>query len=862
MDSDKPTPEFLITRLNPPPLGQGFIPRPRLRALLEQSALYALTLIYAPAGSGKSSLLADWARGERNPVAWYSVETADNDPVRFWRYFTAALQIAIPASKFPSPISIAQLGPGVLPGSLDPLCNALAALEKPSFLVLDDFQWIDNGEVFSSLAYLLDHQPGNFHLIMASRTAPLLPLARLRAKNRLLEIRSHELNFTKEEALSFFYDKLDGSLSQEQVVQVADQTRGWAAGLHLMNIALSEDPDQLEAWSAGRKLAAEYLTDEIIDRLPAAWVDFLQKVAVFDPFTVEMAAALTENDQAAGMLKQIQQANLFLEHSGDTFQLHPFFREALLQRLSDAQRKSLHREAAVWFEAHSRPDTAITHSLAGEDWGTAVRLILEQAEDKFRLGEIQTLERWVNALPKEEQSKYPDLQALTGLVLYLSGKIPEAIELEHGLAAPEIERRLLSKGWWAALRCQLALVQENNRLALEIAQKALADADLSNDFIRGILLTSLATAEQASGNADEAVTHFRQAIQVNQRAGNLMIVVFSLTGLGIELNEQGQRLRAMELCDEALIDLTDENQPLSGLIDLLLARLFWEADQLDKAQTALDEASRKLEQLGVLGFEITADIIRVEILTAREEYGEALRLTKLNRRRTRSGEMLGFRRIFDMLRAEISLKMGNLEAVEDWLEGADLPASAEDDPAREMEYVVKARYLVDAGALDEGGRLLETLEGYGRRSRRVRVLISILLNKATLEWKKGELGKVKTCLEEALALAIPQGYIRLLLEGGGLLLGLLAQMPGAPAEIRARFRASHPAGTPELVEMLTAREIDVLRLLAENNTNPEIAHKLVLSPETVKVHLKHIFQKLDVTDRRQAVRRARELEIL
>jgi LuxR family maltose regulon positive regulatory protein len=224
--------------------------------------------------------------------------------------------------------------------------------------------------------------------------------------------------------------------------------------------------------------------------------------------------------------------------------------------------------------------------------------------------------------------------------------------------------------------------------------------------------------------------------------------------------------------------------------------------------------------------------------------------------------MIGFLQVFDMLRAEISLRMGNLAAVEGWLEGADLPASPEEDPAREMEHVVKARYLVDIGALDEASQLLEILEGYARRARRIRVLISTLLTKSTLEWKKGELGKVKIYLEEALALAVPQGYIRLLLEGGVLLLGLVAQMPGAPVEIRARFRSSQPTETPELVEMLTNRELDVLRLLAENDTNMEIARKLVLSPETVKVHLKHIFQKLDVSDRRLAVRRARELEIL
>ena len=486
-----------------------------------------------------------------------------------------------------------------------------------------------------------------------------------------------------------------------------------------MNIALSEDSDRLEAWSEGRRLASEYLADEIIDWLPASWIDFLQMIAVFDPFTVEMAAAQTGNDQAADMLEHIQRSNLFIERQGDRFRLHPFFRDALLQRQSDSQRRSLYRQAAAWFEAHSLPDTAISHTLAGEDWEAAVRLQLGQAEYKIRLGEIQTLERWMEAIPKEELANFPDLQVLNGLVLYLSGRIPEAIELEHVLMVPEKEARISRKGWWAGLRCQLELVQEHNRQAFELANLALADTNLSDDFIRGILLNSLATAEQALGDVEAAVSHFRQSIQVNQRTGNLLIVVFSLAGLGIELNEQGQRLRAMELCEEASINLTNEDQPLSGMINLLRARLYWEADELDKAQTALDEASRKLGQLGVLGFKITADIIQVEMLAAREEYGDALNLINLNRRRTRSGEMVGFRRLFDMLRAEISLKMGNLAAVEDWLEGADLPASPEEDPAREMEYIVKSRYLADSGALDEASRLLEDLESYARHSRRV-----------------------------------------------------------------------------------------------------------------------------------------------
>jgi LuxR family transcriptional regulator, maltose regulon positive regulatory protein len=862
MEGNEQTSELLITRITPPPLGQEFLHRPRLRALLEQAHSYALTLITAPAGFGKSSLLVDWAGESPDPVAWFSVETEDNDPVRFWRYFTAALQTATHQRKFPLPINIAQLSPGVLPGSLDPLCNTLAEFGRPCFLVLDDTQRIENDQVYASLTYLLEHQPANFHLVIASRAAPPLPLARLRAKNRLLEVGSRELRFTDDEVAAFFRDIPGDRLSHEQVLRIAGLTRGWVAGLRLMHIALNDDPTRLEAWSAGRRLVAEYLTDEIINRLPEDRVEFLQKIAVFEPVTVEMAVALTGDTQVEQMLEQIQRSGLFLERQGEVYLLHPFFREALLQRLAEPERRSIHQSAAEWLETHSQPEKAISHALAGEDWQRAVRLILQEAEDKIRQGEIHTLQTWVDGVPQEELARAPDLQVLLGWVWYLLGKVPEAHELASSLMAPEKQKRMLKKGWWAGLRCQLALVQENNRQALDLAKQALSELDTEEEFIRGFLLTSLAAAEQAVGDTENAVVHYKKALQVNRHAGNLLMSLFSLVSLGLELNEQGQRLRVAELCSEAFNDLTDGDHPLSGLVDLLQTRLYWESDQLEEAQTALDQAARKLESLGLPGVEISTDLLQIEILVAREEYGEALRLTSLNRRRTRSGEMIGYLRLFELLRAEISLKMGNLAAVEDWLEGADLPDSPEDDPAREQEYVLKARYLVDIGSLDEAGQLLGVLEAYARRSRRARILISTLLNKATLEWKKGELGWVKVHLEEALALAVPQGYTRLLLDGGALLLGLLAQMPGAPAEIRARFRASPPADTPELVDMLTVREIDVLRLLAESYTNQEIAHELVLSPETVKVHLKHIFQKLDVADRRQAVRRARELEIL
>ena len=862
MDNDLTNSEVLITRLTPPPLGQGCVPRPRLRARLDQAPQYALTLITAPVGSGKTSLLAEWVSHQPHSAAWLSIEPELNDPVRFWRYVIAALQASFPGYKFPAPIDLPMVAPGALLGSLDHFCNALAAVEQPVFLILDDIHHLVNPPVYAALVYLLDHQPANFHLILASRTTPPLPLARLRAKNRLLEMRAYELAFSTEEALAFFQVYGRATLNHEQMLKAAELAHGWAAGLRLLQIALREGPDHLEAWGEGRRLVAEYLTGEIINQLPVPWASLLEEVAVFDQFSAEMAAALTENDQAGQLLDQISTANLFLERQGQVFQLPPFFRETLLQGLPDSKRTDLHRRAAAWFEAHAEADKAISHAIAGHDWAQATRLALEQSARQLQQSELHILETWLEAIPQEEQAHYPDLQVVLGWVWYLRGKVPQVMELEKALAAPEQQGRIRRQGWWEGLRCQTALIQEHNQEAFQLAQAALAQTDTADDFIRGLLLASLSTAEQALGDSEGAIRHAREAVHINRRAGNQLMALYALVSLGLELNEQGQRLRAVELCHEALNDFTDEDQPVSGLIDLLLGRLAWEANRLDEAQAALDKGRPKLGRLGVPGFQISADFLQVQILMGREEYGEALRLANVNRRRTRTEAMLGFRRLFDMSRADISLKSGNLAAVEDWLEGADLPATPMEDPAREQEFIVRARYLVDTGLLDEAGQLLETLERYARASRRTRLLISTRLGQAVIEWKKGNLGGVRICLEEALTLAVPQGYLRLLMDGGELLLGLVAQLPGAPPEIRARFRASPPAETPELVEMLTAREIDVARLLAENYTNSEIAQKLVLSPETVKVHLKHIFQKLDVTTRRQAVQRAHELGIL
>jgi LuxR family transcriptional regulator, maltose regulon positive regulatory protein len=855
---------ILLTKLAPPSLGRGLMKRDRLLAVLQEALIYPVVLVTAPTGYGKTTCLADYASNAPGETSWLSLEELDNDPVRFWAYFTAALSSSIPNLRLDGPVLIPGLGHNSITGGLDELCNALVVSAHPISLVLDDFQRITHPNILRGITYLVDHIPVNFHLIISSRTPPALPLTRLRAKNRLAKIVPAELNFSEAEVSSFFGGSRDAGVSQVQIQQVMALTRGWPAGIRLMEVALRDNPNCLDAWQEGSKLAVDYLTSEIIEQLPPEWSKFLVKIAIFEQFTLETALSLADTEDAAALLERILQADLFLYPLRGEYQFLPFFREALLQKLSSAESRSLHRKAAAWFETHGLPERAIAHSLAGQDWDCAIRLIFSQVETKLQMGEIQTLQNWLLPIPEDVRGANPDLRVLQGWSEYWLGNVPAALQTVHALEEGMAER-IQNRGFWAGLRSQLALVQEQNRLAFEFAQQGLAETNEANTFIRGILLSLLATSQQALGDSDGAVANFKLSIKLNRTSGNNPMAFMGLISLGIELNEMGKRDQAFALCNEVIEDTSEpsgEMRILSGLVDLLLARLYWEANQLEEAQIRIDQSSEKLDRLGIPGLQISGELIRVLILMAREDFGDALNLINRNRRRARSGEFVGFRQIFDLLRADVHFRMGNLSGVNEWLEGAELPASPFDNPARELEFVLKAQYLMETGSIDEAGQLLNVLEDYAQKIQHIRILIAVLLNQATLAWKKGNPGLVKKILEEALALAAPRQYIRVLLDYAGPLLGLLAQLPGAPAEIRTRFRALEPSDQPGLIEMLTAREMDVLQLLAENKTNPEIARQLVLSGETIKVHLKHIFQKLEVADRRQAVRRARELELI
>ena len=377
MANDAPRNPILETKLCPPAHGRNVLERIRLNQQLESALSFPVTLVTAPAGYGKTTLLAAFAASHPGETAWLSLETRDDDPARFWPYVTAALQKTFPALQVNAPIFLPGMGADALTGGLDSLCNGLAGLGQPVYFILDDTQALTRPEIWQGLAYLAEHLPQNAHLIFAGRQNPTLPITRLKVKNRLASINTSDLGFTDDEARAFF-----PFISPTESARITGAAGGWPAGIRLMEFALRESPSSLDFVKEGRRLAVDYLAEEIMKPLKPEWVTFARRAAVFETFTAAAATAVTGSDDAADILEDMREAGLFLERAGDVYHFHPFFRDVLREFWSMEEAYSLHRSAAAWHEEHGEPDTAVNHALAARDWEMSIRLIQGRAEKK------------------------------------------------------------------------------------------------------------------------------------------------------------------------------------------------------------------------------------------------------------------------------------------------------------------------------------------------------------------------------------------------------------------------------------------------------------------------------------------------
>jgi LuxR family transcriptional regulator, maltose regulon positive regulatory protein len=594
---------LLTTKLHVPRTPPGFVPRPRLVQALGEGLARGRVLVSAPAGSGKTALLADWARGGGRPVAWVSLDGADSDPARFWRYAVAALDRARPGLT-------ARVGPLLgppPPRSFDELVtaliNELAADPGPDevLLVLDDYHLADSGPVHESVTFLLENLPPAMRVVVSGRADPPLPLARLRARGQLAELRAADLRFTSEEAAELLGEAVGPDLPGTAVAALVARTEGWAAGLQLAGLSLRGHADAagfVAAFSGSHRFVLDYLADEVLDRQPAEVRTFLLETSVLDRLSGELCDAVTGRPGSQAMLRDIERAGMFLVPLDEVrgwWRYHHLFADLLRDRLRAEQpgrAQALHLAAAAWYHEHELGDDAVRHALAAGDGGWAARLAEQHAEKLLGLGEGATLERWHSALPAESVRDRPRLflarayGAAMGLrVEALAALLDDA---EHALALsggepPETtaggEGSVLSNvpAGIALLRAVLARLRGDAAFAAGYNEQALARLGDQDWLLRSFVRWNLAVADWQEGRLGPAERGLAEVLAERRAAGEFFAGFLAMR-VGYDL---GRVQRALGNLDAAIATYRQaldppDGQPHHGMAHVGLAEVRYE----------------------------------------------------------------------------------------------------------------------------------------------------------------------------------------------------------------------------------------------------------------------------------------------
>jgi len=900
---------LLATKLHVPGPRPGFVARPRLSGALAGG----LVLVCAPAGFGKTALLADWLRSGGRPVAWLSLDAGDNDPVRFWRHVVAALDRARPGTgERVAPL----LGPppSSLEGLVTALINELAAQsgENAIVLVLDDYHLIDARQVHASLAFLLEHLPPGLHLVLASRSDPPLPLARLRARGQLAELRADDLRFTAEEAAALLRESAGAALPGAAVAALVARTEGWVAGLQLAALSLrgrSDIAGFVAAFSGSHRYILDYLTGEVLDGLPEQVREFLLETSVLERLSGGLCDAVTGRDDGQAMLEQVEQAGLFLMPLDEVrgwWRYHRLFADLLRARLQQ-QRPGrvavLHRAAAAWYEEHRLADDAVGHALAAGDTAWAARLIEQHFDATLYLrSEGATAQRWLAALPAELVQTRTRLLLAQVLLAATLGRA-EAMEppldaAERALAdaapaadepfEPSVGKAASMLGNIPALialhRGFLAQLRGDAEGTAAFASQALAELGGDERLLSSIAQGLLAAAEWLRGRLAEAEQAFVSSI-AGWRSGQP--ISWGVYQLGQVQRAQGRLDAAAETYQKTL-DIAAESgpppAPPAGPAYVGLAEVAYQRNELDSALRQVAEGIALCRQFlypAPLG---TGLVTLAWIRQAQDDPGGALEAMGEAERTGLGAGVTGLLNPVPAQRARLLLAQGDVATAAHWTKERGLGPGDEPGYPREPEYLVLARVLLAQDQPAQALMLLERMLAVASGQGRTGSVIEIGALRALALAACGDQDGAVDALAQALAMGCPQGYVRVFADEGAPMAALLGRLvaaqkaeraagvpPGCLAKVLQAFGGKHdPQGAgrgaagpvPGLVEQLTARELEVLVLLAEGMPNPRIAEQLVVTLDTVKKHVSHLLGKLGAANRTEAVTRARQLGLI
>jgi LuxR family maltose regulon positive regulatory protein len=864
------------------------VPRPRLAAALDEGLARQLVLVCAPAGSGKTVLLADWAERDGRLVAWLSLDAADNDPARFWRHVVAALDRVRPGIAERAGSLLGPPPPPSFEGLVTALVNELAAQpgEDEVLLVVDDYHLIEAQPVHASLEFLVEHLPPGLDLVVASRADPPLPLPRLRAGGRLAELRAADLRFTAEEAAALLREATGGELPGEAVAALAALTEGWAAGLQLAALSLRGQADPagfVAAFGGSHRYVLDYLTEEVLERQGEQLRGFLLETSVLDRLSGALCDAVTGRTDGQVMLEQAERAGLFvipLDEVRGWWRYHHLFADLLQARLQQERPgrvPALHRNAAAWCEERGLADDAVRHALAAGEPVWAARLMERHFDEQFySRGEGATVQRWIATLPAELVTSRPRLLLAQALLILAGGRVEaagpplDAAERAFTSAAGEpFESTVGAESWLLNVpatvttqRAYLAALRGDAEGAASLASRALAGIGEDEWMVASIARWNLALAEWLRGQLAEAERALSSTISEWRAVGERGLAAVMRDHLGQVQRAQGRLDAADRTYREALAITAPPGGPAmpgAGAAHVGLAEVAYERNEFDAAMEHVTQGIPLCRQFVYTPPLATGLAILAWIRQANGDPGGA---SEAMGQAERAAPGPGV----TVLLSPVPVQRARLQL--------------------EPEYLVLARVLL---AQDRPGPALALLKrlhaaaaAQGRTGSTIEILALLALASAAMGDEDAALG----CLAAALALGGPQGYVRVFADEGPPMAALLGRLVAAQRAEQAAARSVplgylvrvlrafggkevvDPAGRSTaqavlgLAEQLTARELEVLALLAAGAPNPRIAGELVVTLDTVKKHVSHILGKLGAANRTEAVTQARQLGLI
>lgn len=886
------SPTILTTKLYIPPVLPTVLTRPELLERLDRGRKVPLTLLSGPPGYGKTTLLSLWAANHPGSVAWLTLDEGDNDLARFFHHLLASIQTVEPQIGIGITLGIERGKPARVESILTPALNDLASCELDLSLVLDDYHVIEAAPIHDVLTYLLEHAPPNLHLVISTRADPSLPLALMRSRGQMIELRVAELAFTPQEASNFLQNVLGLQLSPADIATLTRRTEGWPAGLRMAAISLIDHTDPaafVRMFGADDRHVVDYLVDEVLAQQPAEVQRFLLDTSILERMCGPLCEALMDKPVRVNgqkMLERLEAANLFLLPLDDKrfwYRYHRLLADVLRERLrkSEPERNlTLHRRASSWYTSQAETSKssvfiseAIGHALLGEDPARAAELIEADAEATLMRSELTTFLSWTESLPEQILVNHPRLCALQAMVRLITGRPLEEItqSLER---ASQADSDGDHAGEIATVRAMLTTFQGDGQATATLAERALQLLPEESLFMRTLMTDSLGIAYLMLGDFPAAIQALEQAAHMGEQTGNVLAAAGAWGNVaGLHLTA-GRLQRARELLERALelsTSPTGQRLPAAGKALLGLGQVWREWNDIDTAERYTNEGVACFEQYGDVGTVVgLASLARFRIEAGEFEIARQ-QIAKANRIALESDATDLDDRLVHALKAFLALAEGDDKAAKQWVE--DLRNATTDKPfyhLQELEQTTLARVLL---GLNQPQEALEILLSVGQNAKEMGMdkrLVEILVLQARAYDALGEEGQATEAIETALGIGEAGGMIRTFITEGERVGRLLheAARRGTTPEYVGRLLAAFPQPKPEvveqddLVEPLSERELEVLSQLAEGSTNAEIGQHLHLALSTVKWHTSNIYGKLGVKNRGQAVTRARNLGLL